>query len=401
MKKKLIIFLSAAMAISVMLGGCGDKEKETGSSLSETQEPEIYSAKEMLESTDYDVNDYVKLGKYKKISVEIDKSYEVTEENLSEAANEIITMTPYYVETEEAAENGDKVNIDYVGTMDGAEFDGGSASGYELVLGSNTFIDGFESGLEGYKAGDTVTLDLTFPEDYMNNEDYSGKDVTFEVTINNVYNAQEMTYDAITDDYIVQAFASSYGMTTVDQFNQAMNESLEQQRDVQIQKAYLEKLVEESEVTLPDGLLDDRVQQTMDSLQENCETYEMDLEEYIESYYGQSLEEYQDSLKEELETSLKEELVLEALVDKLQTEVSSDDFSSFVAYFASQYGMTEDQFMEQCGGKDYLILNYAEYYVALEEAAQYADVTYVDMSDEDADENTEEDAQDSDQDTAE
>lgn len=387
MKKKLVILLAAAMAVSVMLGGCGDKETELGSSVSsaEAQEPEVYTAKDMLESTEYDVNDYVKLGKYKKISVEIDKSYEVTDENLASAANELLSQVPYYVETEEAAQDADKVNIDYVGKVDGEEFDGGSAEKQDLVLGSGSYIDGFESGLVGHKAGETVTLDLTFPDPYQNNTDLSGKAVTFEVTINSVSHPTDMAYEDITDDYIAQAFGTQYGLSTVDAFNEQMNASLENQRNVQVQQAYLKKLVEESEVTLPDGLLDERIQQTLDSLQTSCDSYGMELEDYIESYYGQSLDEYKEGLKEELTTSLREELVLEALVDELQVEVKSDEFSSFVSYFASQYNMTEDDFIEQCGGKDYLILNYAEYYVALEEAAEYAEVTYADMQDADTD----------------
>lgn len=392
MKKKLVILLAAAMAASVMLGGCGDKEAETGSSVSsEAQEPETYTAKEMLESTDYDVKDYVKLGKYKKISVEVDKSYEVTDENLAKAANEIISQVHYYVETEEAAQDADKVNIDYVGTMDGEEFDGGSAEGADLILGSGSFIDGFESGLVGHKAGENVTLDLTFPDPYENNTDFSGKAVTFEVTINSVSHPTEMTYEDITDDYIAQGFGTGYGITTVAAFNEQMNNSLENQHDVQVQKAYLEKLVEESEVTLPDGLLDERIQQTMDSLQKSCEQYSMELEDYIENYYGQSLDEYKKGLEEDLTTSLREELVLEALVDELKVEVASDEFNSFVSYFATQYSMTSDQFIEECGGKDYLILNYAEYYVALEEAAEYAEVSYVDMPDEDTADDTQTD----------
>ena len=89
----------------------------------------------------------------------------------------------------EAAENGDKVNIDYTGYMDGEKFEGGSTDGQgtDLVLGSGSYIDGFEDGVVGHKVGETFDLNLKFPDDYKVNTELAGKDVTFEVTLNGVY----------------------------------------------------------------------------------------------------------------------------------------------------------------------------------------------------------------------
>ena len=109
--------------------------------------------------------------------------------------------------------------------------------------------------------------------------------------------------------------------------------------------------------------------------------------------YGQSVDEYEKTLKTELESSVKEELVLEELVRELKCKVPSSEFISFVQYYAQQYSMSESDFIKQCGGKDYLILNYAEYYKALPEAAENAKVTYADTSsDSDSDNNTESDS---------
>ena len=273
----------------------------------------------------------------------------------------------------------DKVNIDFEGKMKGETFDNGSSSNYDLVLGSGSFIDGFESGLVGHKAGETVTLDLTFPSDY-EKTDLAGKPVTFTVKINKVSRPAEMTWDKLTDDYVADNFSSRYGLTTVKDFKDRVNDSMQSQLDVAVQKAYLEKLVEESEVTLPDGLLDKRIEKTMNSYETTCQQYGMTVDDYIQNYYGKTVDEYKESLKEDLTTSLKEELVLEALVGKLKVKVTADEFNSFVSYYAKYYGMTEDAFIEECGGKDYLVLNYAEYYQALVQAAKKAKVTYVDNS---------------------
>lgn len=381
-KKAAAVVLASVMAASIVLGGCGSKTSETGNtsgSVSASAEPTEYTAKEMLESTDYDVNDYVKLGKWKKIKVEVDKSYEMTDENIKEAGNNIISSTTYYEEVDDAAAEKDKVNIDFEGTMNGEAFDNGSSSNYDLVLGSGSFIDGFESGLVGHKAGETVTLNLTFPSDY-EKTDLAGQPVTFTVKINKVSRPAEMTWDKLTDDYVADNFSSRYGLTTVKDFKDRVNDSMQSQLDVAVQKAYLEKLVEESEVTLPDGLLDERIEKTMNSYETTCQQYGMTVDDYIQNYYGQTVDEYKESLKEDLTTSLKEELVLEALVGKLKVKVTSEEFNSFVSYYAQYYGMTEDAFIEECGGKDYLILNYAEYYQALVQAAKKAKVTYVDTS---------------------
>lgn len=381
-KKAAAVVLASVMAASIVLGGCGNKASETGNtsgSVSASAEPTEYTAKEMLESTDYDVNDYVKLGKWKKIKVEVDKSYEMTDENIKEAGNNIISSTTYYEEVDDAAAEKDKVNIDFEGKMNGETFDNGSSSNYDLVLGSGSFIDGFESGLVGHKAGETVTLDLTFPSDY-EKTDLAGQPVTFTVKINKVSRPAEMTWDKLTDDYVADNFSSQYGLTTVKDFKDRVNDSMQSQLDVAVQKAYLEKLVEESEVTLPDGLLDKRIEKTMNSYETTCQQYGMTVDDYIQNYYGQTVDEYKESLKEDLTTSLKEELVLEALVGKLKVKVTADEFNSFVSYYAKYYGMTEDAFIEECGGKDYLVLNYAEYYQALVQAAKKAKVTYVDTS---------------------
>ena len=110
----------------------------------------------------------------------------------------------------------------------------------------------------------------------------------------------------------------------------------------------------------------------MNSYETTCQQYGMTVDDYIQNYYGKTVDEYKESLKEEL--------VLEALVGKLKVKVTADEFNSFVSYYAKYYRMTEDAFIEECGGKDYLVLNYAEYYQALVQAAKKAKVTYVDNS---------------------
>ena len=152
MKKQIgAVVLAGVMMLS--LTGCGSNEKA-----------KKYSK-------------YVELGDYKGIEYTMDVA-EVTDDQVNQ---QIDSFLDGLAETEEvtdrAVEDGDTVNIDFTGTKDGEEFEGGSSEGYDLVIGSGSFIDGFEDGLIGHEIGDEVSLDLTFPEEYPQNEDLAGQDV--------------------------------------------------------------------------------------------------------------------------------------------------------------------------------------------------------------------------------
>lgn len=140
-------------------------------------------------SVDYskDLSAYVELGSYKGIDFELTQPEEITDEKINDYVLEAFKSYTTLTEQAEdyAAQNGDTVNMDYVGKINGEKFEGGEATGATVELGSGQLIDGFEEGLVGLKKGDTKTLDLKFPEDYANTE-LKGKDVTFEVTVNSV-----------------------------------------------------------------------------------------------------------------------------------------------------------------------------------------------------------------------
>ena len=198
MKKRWLLVLGL-LTLSMAVSGCGKKEESasassavvssaaesetTGISLSGVEVPADYVPPTTLTDLTGNLNldKLVTLGEYKglKLTKEIT---EVRDEDIDDAVADALENT--YVEVDRPAENGDTVNIDYVGTMEGEEFEGGSDTGFDLQLGSHSFIDGFEDGLVGAKKGDVVTLDLTFPKNYT--EELSGKAVQFKVTVNKV-----------------------------------------------------------------------------------------------------------------------------------------------------------------------------------------------------------------------
>lgn len=362
MKKKLVMVLMAVMVATAALGGCGQKGAGTGTSASAEEEQDVeYSAKELLKATDYKVEKYVKLNDYMNMTVELSQDYSVTDEAIQSYIEYLMSQYPSYeVSDKKTVESGDIVNIDYVGKVDGEEFSGGSATGQHLTIGSGSFIDGFEDGLIGVNVGDTVDLNLKFPDTYTNNTDLAGKDVVFTVTVNSIDTEKEMTYDDLTDEYVSENFASR-GITTVDGLKSAVSSSLEQQvysnKMSEIQSGVLSKLLEECEVTLPDGLLDQRISEYKARVNKAVEESGQSFEDYM----GMTEDDFNDQVSDYIEESLKQELILEAIVKDQNISISEKNFETFVDSYVSQYGIADrDTFYEEYGGEDYVRLSYAE-----------------------------------------
>ncbi|WP_294785087.1 trigger factor [uncultured Eubacterium sp.] len=381
MKKKLVMVLMAVMVATAALGGCGQKGAGTGTSVSAEEEQDVeISAKELLKATDYKVEKYVKLNDYMNMTVELSQDYSVTDDAIQSYIEYLMSQYPSYeVSDKKTVESGDIVNIDYVGKVDGEEFSGGSATGQHLTIGSGSFIDGFEDGLIGKNVGDTVDLNLKFPDDY-NNTDLAGKDVVFTVTINSIDTQKEMTYDDLTDEYVSQNF-SNQGITTVDGLKSKVSSTLEQQvysnKMSEIQSGVLSKLLEECEVTIPDGLLDQRISEYKDRVNKAVEESGKSFEDYM----GMTEDDFNDQVSDYIEESLKQELILEAIVKDQNISISEKNFETFVDSYVSQYGIADrDTFYKEYGGEDYVRLSYAENQ-ALSKVMDSVKTTVADSSD--------------------
>ena len=344
MKKKLVILLAAACAVS-MLGGCGTDKK---SDKKETKEET--SAKDI----EYDASDYVTLGAYKGMEVTLDSNYEVTEEDVKNEIESLLVSYPAYEDSDKTTvENGDFVNIDYEGLKDGVAFDGGTAQGTILEIGSGSFIDGFESGLIGVNVGDTVSLNLTFPENYQNTE-LAGQAVVFNVTVNKIVNKAEMTYDTITDQYVTDNFSSS-GYETVQDLKDGVKEQLtqnnESSRESDTQSAILEKLKEVCTVnSLPDGVLDQRVKEYKEQMETALkEMYNMEMEDYL-SAINKTQEDFDTEITDYMQQNLEMEMILTAIADKEKIEVDEEGYKEYLASAVSNGGYEdEDALMEEYG----------------------------------------------------
>lgn len=184
--RKRFLAVVRCVCLGMTMFACGaskdDNTKETESGTSEATEP-AYTEEDLVDDSNGDLNilDYVDLGDYK--GIELTKS--ITKVTDDEVTNEMGSKAVELTGSDVTVEDGDTAIIDFVGKLNGVAFDGGTASNYELEIGSGSFIDGFEDGLIGVKKGDTVDLNLTFPESYQSTE-LAGKDVVFTVTVNGV-----------------------------------------------------------------------------------------------------------------------------------------------------------------------------------------------------------------------
>ncbi len=349
MKKKLVVLLAAVCAVS-MLGGCGSDKKNDKKSDKKESKSTV--------SIDYNASDYVTLGDYLGMQVALDSNYEVTDDDVKSKIETLIASYPAYEDTDKTTvENGDFVNIDYEGLKDGVAFDGGTAKGTVLEIGSNKFIDGFESGLIGANVGDTVSLNLTFPENYQSTE-LAGQAVVFNVTINKIVTKQDINYDNITDQYVADNF-SSQGYETVQALKDGVKEQLtksnESTKETDTQSAILEKLQEVCTVdSLPDGVLDQRVKDYKDEMEKTLkDKYNMSVEDYLSSM-NETQEQFDTEVNDYMQKNLEVELILTAIADKEGIEVDEDGYKEYINNIISNGNYADENALMDEYGEDYV-----------------------------------------------
>ncbi len=284
----------------------------------------------------YTALDYVTLGEYTGLAVEVDPVAEVTEEDVDSAVESAVESAGLYdTLTEGTVQEGDIANIDYVGTKDGEEFDGGSAEGYDLTIGSGTFIDGFEDGLIGVAIGETVDLNLTFPESY-GNEDLAGQDVVFTVTVNSIQRMPE-----ITDDVINELTDGEY--TTVDAYRiyqeEQLKESAESTQTSAINNELMTQLYNTCEVTdYPQDLVDYSIQEMNNYYIQYASYYGMTLNDFITTYFGMDRDTYDEQGEAAVKSSIEQELILVAIAEAEGLDLTDEEYEEGCQNYAEQMG---------------------------------------------------------------
>ena len=348
MKKMTALILALSCAIA--LCACSEQKPAETEAAPETTEAEaattaaadgaagttdidtINKIVEGLNLTEPDVMGSVsKLGEYTGLEITTSKPVKKTMED-AEAYLKDYVLPNYTEEVKDAIKDGDTANIDYEGKKDGVAFDGGTSAGYDLVIGSGSFIDGFEAGLVGHKAGETVDLNLTFPENYGNTE-LAGQDVVFTVKINTVTRVKELT-DAL-------AAEINDKCATVKELKDMTLQYLQEEEDL-LEKEELyynavQQVIEKSEIVPDDAAVEYTTNNYIISYVNSMKDYGIDLGTLL-SYYGSTYEEFRDSYDEYSIENIKQRVVLEEIAKKENLEVTDEAIEKF----AEEYGYTKD-----------------------------------------------------------
>lgn len=328
MKKSLVSLLCLALIVSMFsLTGCGNKKAPY----------------------DYDLSQYVNLGNY--MGVEVSALPEITitpEEIQTEIEGRVLAAKTVDQVTEGVVEDGDKVNIDYVGTMDGEAFDGGTAQGKTLTIGSNEFISGFEAGLIGHSIGEEVVLDLTFPDPYPNNPNLSGKPCQFTVKINSksVENTPEYGIDFVK----AQGYNSlaEYEKSVHDDLYQAALDSANYARE---EEAWTQ-IVEASEIIkYPEAELAEIKAEYKKMCESYMSSYGYTLDDYLE-LNGLTQEDFESDATNYAENVAKNEMVLFAIAHEQGLSVSDAEYKEFIEKTCKEQGFeSREDFEKKSGSK--------------------------------------------------
>lgn len=283
-------------------------------------------------------SDYVTLGEYKSISL---KKSEVDEQVQSQIDETLDTYATYKEIKKGKVKDGDTVNIYYVGRMNGKKFDGGSCTkkenpaGYDLTIGSNSFIEGFEDGLIGKKVGDTVQVKTTFPDPYPNNPDYAGKKAVFTVTINSIRG--DKVLPELTDDFVTTNLTSY----------QSLDEYKSTLRSHSLEDMAWENVYNACEVT---DYPQDRVDEMYDQLYTSI-TYYLQQNNYKLSDYLSAQQTTSEDFKKQLQDTAKEDvgkqLVYGAIAEKEKLEISDEEYETEVKEYLSNYNCEDEDALDE------------------------------------------------------
>ena len=320
MKKTIAVLLILVMA-AVMLTGCG---------------PEFKINISPYDTFDYD--EYVTLPDYSGYTVSVDKT-EVTDDDVDFEINARLAEASTEVQvTEGQVGEGDTVIISYQGKLsDGSTLDGMNAENQSLVLGSNSYIEGFETGLYGHEVGETVTLNLKFPDPYTNNPDLSGQDVIFDVTIVSKTETQqaELNEEFITKD-------TDGAAKTEEEYREYIKNTLQEDADekaVYDAKTELyQQILENAEILkYPEDEVAAQIERTTEQYQGYATQSGMTWEDFLAAYFGDEAT-FKSQLQTYVESQVGSKLVIYALCDKEKIKVSDKEYTEQINEYLEAQG---------------------------------------------------------------
>lgn len=309
---------------------------------------QMEKGKELIFKATVIVKPEVKLGEYKGLEVEKFDT-DVTDEDVD---NELKTLQEKHAELvlkeDGAAENEDTVVIDFEGFVDGEAFEGGKADNYSLVLGSGSFIPGFEEQLIGVKAGEEKDVEVTFPEEYHAAE-LAGKPATFKVTVHEIKTKELPELD---DEFAKDVDSE---VETLEELKEKTKNNLKHSKEHEaehaIQDAVVEKAAENAEIDIPEVMVSNEVDRMMQEFEQRLQMQGMNLELYFQ-FSGQDEQALRDQMNEDAQKRVRTNLTLEAIAEAENIEVSDEEAEAEIEKMTTMYNMTADAIKSALGGLD-------------------------------------------------
>ena len=290
----------------------------------------------------------VELGEYKNLGLEKD-SVEVTDADVEERLDSLLSRQAEWQIKEGESKKGDIVVIDFKGFIGDEAFEGGEAKGYELELGSGSFIPGFEEQLEGKVAPVDTVVNVTFPENYQV-ADLAGKEAKFEVTVHDV---KEKVLPELTDEFVKEF--TKEAASTVAEYKEKLKEEIKLEKENLAEKSYSDKVistaVENAKLSVPEKLVEQEVDSMFEQFTGNLSRQGLSFDLY-QQFTGKGEAELKAEMKSDAENKIKTSFVLGEIAEVEKVEVTEADIDAEVKELATMYNMTEEGIKQRISVED-------------------------------------------------
>lgn len=290
----------------------------------------------------------VQLGDYKGLEIE-KQNAELTDEEVQESIDhQLGHLAEMVVKEDGAVEDGDTVNIDFDGYVDGEQFEGGQAEGYDLEIGSGMFIPGFEEQLIGAKTGEEKDVTVTFPEEY-HAEELAGKEATFKTKVNEI-KAKEVP--ELTDEIANELDSEA---NSVDEFKENTRKRLAEQKETDAENAQKEEAINKAAnnatIDIPEAMVNTELERMVQEFGQRMQQQGLNLETYFQ-ISGQDESQLREQMKDDAQERVKTNLTLTAIADAENVEVSDEDIDKELEKMSGQFNISVEDIKQTLGNTD-------------------------------------------------
>ena len=301
---------------------------------------QMEKGKELIFTAVVETKPEVELGKYK--GIEIKKiEYNTTDKDIEHELGHMAERNSRLVSIEDRpVEKGDITTIDFVGSVDGVEFEGGKAENHELEIGSNTFIPGFEDQIIGMKIDEVKDIKVKFPDDYFS-KDLAGKDAVFKVTLHEI---KKKELPKIDDEFAKDVSE----FDTLDELKNSIKEKLDtentEKTKYETEEEAIKAVCDNTKLDIPNGMIELEIDNMVKDMENRLSYQGLNLNQYLQ-IMGKTETEIRDNFKEQAERNIKSRLVLEAIVKVEKIEATPEEIDEKIKEMAKQYGRKEDELL--------------------------------------------------------